>query len=142
MTEARLAVSLNELSAVARWIISQVGNGIILFNGDMGAGKTTLIKAICKQLEVEDEVSSPTYSLVNEYYSPTAGTIYHFDFYRLRQEEEAMDMGVDEYLYSGHLCLIEWAENIRNLLPHDCAVVNIRVNEDKRDFELKINRHE
>ncbi len=139
MTETKLAVSLNELSAIARWIIDQVGNGIILFNGEMGAGKTTLIKAICKELNVEDEVSSPTYSLVNEYFSPTAGTIYHFDFYRLREEEEAMDMGVDEYLDSGHLCLLEWAENIRNLLPDDCAVVNIRVNGEKRDFELKTN---
>ncbi len=139
MTETKLAVSLNELSAIARWIIDQVGNGIILFNGEMGAGKTTLIKAICKELNVEDEVSSPTYSLVNEYFSPTAGTIYHFDFYRLRQEEEAMDMGVEEYLDSGHLCLLEWAENIRNLLPDDCAIVNIRVNGEKRDFELKTN---
>tara|TARA_R110000850_G_scaffold249331_3_gene374261 strand:+ start:1384 stop:1812 length:429 start_codon:yes stop_codon:yes gene_type:complete len=142
MTETKLAVSLNETSAIARWIINQVGNGIILFNGDMGAGKTTLIKAICKELEVEDEVSSPTYSLVNEYFSPSAGTIYHFDFYRLRQEEEAMDMGVEEYLDSGKLCLLEWPENICNLLPDDCAVVNIRVNGEKRDFELKINRNE
>ncbi len=142
MTETRSAVSLNELSAIARWIISQVDNGIVLFNGGMGAGKTTLIKAICEELKVEDEVSSPTYSLVNEYYSPTAGTVYHFDFYRIRHEEEAMDMGVDEYLYSGNLCLLEWPENIRNLLPDDCAVVNIRVNGEKRDFELKINRNE
>lgn len=142
MIETKKGVELDELPTVARWIIDQARADVILLQGEMGAGKTTLIKAICRELEVEDEVSSPTYSLVNEYFSPTHGTVYHFDFYRLNEESEAMDMGVEEYLYSGNLCLLEWPEKIRNLLPPDCATVTIRQSDTGRDFELNFNRHE
>jgi tRNA threonylcarbamoyladenosine biosynthesis protein TsaE len=93
------------------------GEKILLFQGEMAAGKTTLIKEICRQAGVTEPVSSPTYSLVNEYESPEHGTIYHFDFYRINSEQEALDIGVTEYLDSGCLCLIEWPANIAGLLP-------------------------
>ncbi|MEI9920717.1 MAG: tRNA (adenosine(37)-N6)-threonylcarbamoyltransferase complex ATPase subunit type 1 TsaE [Bacteroidota bacterium] len=108
--------TLNELDAVVKELLV-AGNQrkVWLFHGEMGAGKTTLIKAICKTLGVESGMASPTFSIVNEY----AGNekIYHFDFYRLKNEEEAYDIGVEEYLDSGNLCLIEWPERIPGLLP-------------------------
>jgi tRNA threonylcarbamoyladenosine biosynthesis protein TsaE len=93
------------------------GENILLFQGEMAAGKTTLIKEICRQAGVTEPVSSPTYALVNEYERPPGDTIYHFDFYRLNAEEEALDIGVTEYLDSGCLCLIEWPANIAGLWP-------------------------
>ena len=142
MTENKEAKTLGDLTAIAEWIIATAREDVILLEGEMGAGKTTLIKAICTSLGVEDEVSSPTYSLVNEYYSPRAGTIYHFDLYRIEDETEALDMGIEEYLYSGNLCLIEWPEKISNLLPNECAVVKVQVAEGKRIFELKTDPYE
>ncbi|MCL4147156.1 UNVERIFIED_CONTAM: hypothetical protein GTU68_060851 [Idotea baltica] len=96
----------------------------------MGVGKTTLIKEIVKQLNVDDVVSSPTFSLVNEYQSKHGEAIYHFDFYRINDEEEALDMGVEEYLYSNNWCLIEWPENIKNLLPLNASKISLSVNDD------------
>jgi tRNA threonylcarbamoyladenosine biosynthesis protein TsaE len=110
--------SLADLEKAAREVLDFAkGENILLFQGEMAAGKTTLIKEICRQAGVTEAVSSPTYSLVNEYESPQAGTIYHFDFYRIQAEVEALDIGVTEYLDSGCLCLIEWPENIAGLLP-------------------------
>lgn len=108
---------------------------IVLFQGEMGSGKTTLIKAIAAELEVEDEVSSPTYSLVNEYQSPQ-GPVYHFDFYRLEKEGEALDIGLEEYLYSGYLCLIEWPEKIRTLMPPEHTLVEITVDGGQRIYKI------
>ncbi len=142
MVETRTAASVEELPAVARWIVERSGPGVILFKGEMGAGKTTLIKAICRELGVEDEVSSPTYSLVNEYLSEKYGPVYHFDLYRIEDEMEAMDIGIEEYLDSGNFCLLEWPEKICNLLPDDCAEVYIQVTESGRYFELNTNRNE
>lgn len=103
-----------------------------LFFGDMGAGKTTLIKNLCMSLGVTDTVSSPTYSIVNEYVFPR-GKIYHFDFYRLKNETEALDMGYEEYLYNGNYCFIEWPEKISSLWPEEFVEVNIQVlNENER----------
>lgn len=99
---------------------------VVLFNGLMGAGKTTFIKALCKQLGVEDAISSPTFSLVNEYETAEGKRIYHFDLYRIIVETEALDMGIEEYLYSGNWCFIEWPEKIPNLLPEKFTTVNIR----------------
>lgn len=99
---------------------------IVLFNGPMGAGKTTLITTLCKSLGSSDELSSPTFSIVNEYDS-LKGTIYHFDFYRLKHLSEAFDIGLEEYLYSNKLCFIEWAEKIQELLPPKYMEINIHV---------------
>jgi len=99
---------------------------VLLFKGSMGAGKTTFIKTICKVLDIEDEVSSPTFSIVNEYHSPVKGAVFHFDFYRLEDEEEAYDLGYEEYLFSGQICLVEWPEKISNLLPQNFGLIEIQ----------------
>lgn len=95
------------------------------FFGEMGAGKTTLIKSICEELGVTEGTSSPTFNLVNEYETESSRVIYHFDFYRLVNETEALDIGVDEYLYSGNYCFIEWPERIPHLLPKTYLKINI-----------------
>ena len=130
--------SLNELSQIAKDVIKNASNKVLLFYGEMGVGKTTLIKEICKNLGVEDIAHSPTFSLVNEYQTNNNDTVYHFDFYRIENEEEAYDMGVEDYLYSNNWCLIEWPENIKNLLPLDAVVVKINLLEnDERNIQLK-----
>ena len=103
---------------------------VFAFHGEMGAGKTTFIKAICEELGVEDVINSPTFAIVNEYRSASAELIYHFDFYRINKPEEAYDFGYEDYLYSGALCFIEWPEKIEDLLPGDTVNVTIRENED------------
>jgi tRNA threonylcarbamoyladenosine biosynthesis protein TsaE len=109
--------SVSELPLAAKKILDFAGaNRIFLFYGSMGAGKTTLIRALCEELEIEGSASSPTFSIVNEYTSPMS-TIYHFDFYRIKSETEALDLGYEDYLYSGDYCFIEWPEKIENLLP-------------------------
>ena len=100
---------------------------VFIFDGEMGAGKTTLISLICKALEVEEEPSSPTYGIVNTYFSKQFGEINHFDFYRIETEQEAMDSGLDEQLYSGNICFVEWAEKIPNLLPNNYVKVAIEI---------------
>ena len=103
----------------------------------MGVGKTTLIKALAKELGVSETTSSPTFSLVNEYQTIDNQIVYHFDFYRLKTEMEALDMGADEYLYSGNWCFIEWAEKIPNLVPDLHSVISISLLDDgKRILNL------
>jgi tRNA threonylcarbamoyladenosine biosynthesis protein TsaE len=119
--------SLNEISKVANTIIASNPQKVILFNGEMGVGKTTLIKQLCKNLGVDDATSSPTFSLVNEYQISKNQLVYHFDFYRLNSETEALDMGIDDYLYSGNWCFIEWSEKIQNLIPKEHSVINIEL---------------
>ena len=123
--------SLNEIKIVAKTILD-FGQKIPvwIFEGQMGAGKTTLIKAICDVLIVTSHVQSPTYSLVNEYTTKQGIDLYHFDFYRVKNEEEAMDIGVEDYLYSGERCFIEWASRIANLLPTKYLKIEIQVQED------------
>src|SRR5690554_1951642 len=105
----------------------------------MGAGKTTLIKEIAKQLQVEEVVSSPTFSIVNEYSQVDGQPIYHFDFYRIDDQDEAFDLGVEEYFYSGNYCWIEWAEKISAYIPEKFALIHIEVGEkEERDISLKI----
>lgn len=123
--------SLQEIHNAARRFVASIdSHTIFAFYGTMGAGKTTFIKAVCEVLSVtEDVVASPTFAIVNEYESST-GPIYHFDFYRIRQLSEAVDMGFDDYIYSGHLCFIEWPELIEPLLPEDTVIVRIEEQTD------------
>ena len=117
--------SLTELPAAAEAIITHAGNNrIFLFYGDMGAGKTTLIKSLCSFLGTSDTVTSPTFAIVNEYQIPN-NKIYHFDFYRLKNQTEALDMGYEEYFYAGAWCFIEWPEKIPDLLPLHYTKVSI-----------------
>ena len=121
------ANSLNELPGIASQIISLASkNRVFLFYGEMGAGKTTLIKSLCKQLGTDDNIASPTFSIVNEY-KTGEGSIFHFDFYRLKTQTEALDMGFEEYLYSGNYCFIEWPEKIPDLLPLHYISIKISV---------------
>lgn len=132
-----IVFSLDQIQEVAEQIIASNPKKIILFNGEMGVGKTTLIKQLCKTLGVQDATSSPTFSLVNEYYTANNQIVYHFDFYRLNKETEALDMGVDDYLYSGNWCFIEWSEKIASLIPEDHSTVTIELLADgKRNLEL------
>lgn len=124
-----ITYSLEELSDIAEQVIAHTTNKIISFDGDMGVGKTTLIKQICKQLGVQDGITSPTYSLVNEY-EGDEGPIYHFDFYRIEDEEEAYHIGFEEYLESGSWIFIEWPDRVKNILPLDIATVKIVLAED------------
>jgi tRNA threonylcarbamoyladenosine biosynthesis protein TsaE len=118
--------SLEDLPSAAAWVLAQAGDSrIFLFEGAMGAGKTTFIKVICQALGVQDHVSSPTFSLVNEYEDGKGQPVYHFDFYRISAEREAFEIGTLEYFDSGHFCLIEWPSKIMNLLPDRYLVVNI-----------------
>lgn len=120
--------TLNKLPSIALQIIKLAKNTKnILFYAEMGAGKTTLIKEIIKQLGVTDNVSSPTFSLVNEYLSINNETIYHFDFYRIEDETEALDIGIEDYFYKDAWCFIEWPQNIESYLPKKSVVVNIEI---------------
>lgn len=132
-----ITFSLEEINTVAEQIIAQNPNKVILFHGEMGVGKTTLIKQLCKKLGVLEATSSPTFSLVNEYQTKDNQIVYHFDFYRLKQEMEALDIGADDYLYSGNWCFIEWAEKIPNLIPEEHSVITIELlPENKRLLRL------
>ncbi|MDR1678581.1 MAG: tRNA (adenosine(37)-N6)-threonylcarbamoyltransferase complex ATPase subunit type 1 TsaE [Prevotellaceae bacterium] len=123
--------SLEEINTVAREFIQLMSDRrVFAFYGAMGAGKTSFIKAICEEMGVTDPVSSPTFSIVNEYASSKGEQIYHFDFYRINSPEEAFDFGYEDYFYSGAYCFIEWAERIENLLPHDCLSVYIEIEAD------------
>ena len=129
--------TLLEVDQIAREIIELISGKVVLFYGQMGVGKTTLIKEICKSLHTEDIISSPTFSLVNEYRTQNDEPIYHFDFYRIDSEEEALDIGVEDYFYSGDWCLIEWPNNIQNLLPLDAVEIHLsHAAEGKRSIQL------
>ncbi len=127
-----IVFTIDELESVAKQIIAQHPEKVILFHGEMGVGKTTLIKQLCKTLGVNSATSSPTFSLVNEYETITNQIVYHFDFYRLKNEMEALDMGADDYFYSGNWCFIEWAEKIPNLIPEEHAIITIELVEDRK----------
>ncbi|MCX6292565.1 MAG: tRNA (adenosine(37)-N6)-threonylcarbamoyltransferase complex ATPase subunit type 1 TsaE [Bacteroidetes bacterium] len=125
--------SPEELPEAAHQLIRFAGDQkVIAFFGAMGAGKTTFIKAICRELEVQDAVTSPTFALVNEYQSAAGEPVFHFDFYRIKNENEASDIGCEEYFSSGHICLVEWPEKILNLLPQEIVRVTIEVEHENR----------
>nr|WP_294791593.1 tRNA (adenosine(37)-N6)-threonylcarbamoyltransferase complex ATPase subunit type 1 TsaE [uncultured Mucilaginibacter sp.] len=124
------AISVSDLSAIAQKLLNFAGDDrIFLFHGEMGAGKTTFIKALCAQLGVDSPVSSPTFAIINEYVGEKH-RIYHFDFYRLKTQTEALDMGCEEYFYSGDYCFIEWPDKIPDMLPSHYISVNINVLND------------
>ena len=128
---------LSEVPIIAKEIIQNSTSKIILFHGDMGVGKTTLIKEICKILGTEDLISSPTFSIVNEYITSNNETIFHFDFYRIDNEEEAYNIGVEDYFNSNHWCLIEWPSVVENLLPLENVNVYLTVLEDgQRNIQI------
>ena len=125
--------NIADIRAAARQFVSQMPAGnVFAFYGEMGAGKTTFIKALCQELGVVEEVTSPTFAIVNEYEATatTPPVIYHFDFYRIKKVEEAYDIGFDDYIDSGALCFIEWPEMIEELLPEDATRVDIMVADD------------
>ena len=121
--------SLDELDMVAQAVLDSLdGRTVVAFDAPMGAGKTTLISRIAALLGAEDDVTSPTFAIVNQYEG--SRTIYHFDMYRIERWEEALDFGSEEYLSSGELCLVEWPEKIEPLLPEDTMVVKIEILSD------------
>jgi len=123
--------TLKQLPKIAQQIIDASSNKTLLFYGSMGVGKTTLIKEIVHQLGVEDNVSSPTFSLVNEYQTRQGDIVYHFDFYRINNEEEALDIGIEDYFYNNNWCLIEWPEKVKNLLPLNAVEIHLSLNKDE-----------
>ncbi len=134
--------NLEEIDKVAEEFIryiseSDLQSNIFAFYGKMGAGKTTFIKAICKALGVQDNVNSPTFTIINEYKSAKGFPIYHFDFYRINRLQEAYDIGTEDYFSGSGLCLIEWPEKIAEILPEDCIKVSITTNPDlSRTIEI------
>lgn len=129
---------LNDIDDLAKRLVKEFKHKVILFNGEMGAGKTTLIKAIAKAMDSIDIVTSPTFSIVNEYQLPN-DKIYHFDFYRIEDIEEVYNFGVEDYLYSKHWIFIEWSEKIISLLPEDVCILDISIdNTTERILKLTI----
>ena len=127
------------LNAAAQFLEIIGDHTIIAFQGHLGAGKTTFIKAICDTLGVEDNVCSPTFTIINEYRAASGDSVFHFDFYRVEKLQEALDLGLDEYFYSGCLCLMEWPERIRQLLPEETVRVQIDpVDENTRSIKIDL----
>lgn len=133
-------VSLEGLHKLASELLHRAKHKVWLFYGDMGSGKTTLIKAICAAMKVDDLVSSPTFSIVNEY-KAGSGKVYHFDFYRIRNEAEAYEIGTEDYFYSGEHCFIEWPDKIPSLIPSAYNKISIH-EEDKEHRTIAISIHD
>ena len=130
--------SIEELPALAAKISKAYSNRVIAFYGDMSAGKTTFIKYLCQELGVDPSlVNSPTYAIVNEYEARGDQLIFHFDFYRIKDENEAFDMGYENYFYSNHYCFIEWPEKIANLLPENRLRIHIESEANMRIFTIE-----
>ena len=137
-----ITYNINDLSATAKKVLEQMHSKTLLLYGDMGSGKTTLVKALVSQLGGKKEASSPTFSIVNEY-KVENDKVYHFDMYRIEDETEALDIGIEEYLYSNHYNFIEWPENIKSLLPQDADSIYLSINQNgsrslKLDYSLNL----
>jgi tRNA threonylcarbamoyladenosine biosynthesis protein TsaE len=131
--------SLSEIDATAKQLLAQTGNQkVFAFHGEMGAGKTTFINALCRAMEVEDIVSSPTFSIINQYKTKNGETVYHMDLYRIKDENEAINAGVEDCLYSGNICLVEWPDKAAGILPDDALHLYITSIADNTR-KLKIN---
>jgi len=141
--KTKVARTIDDLPAIARTILSDRSTDTMFaLDAKMGAGKTTLIKELCAVLGVEETVSSPTFSLVNEYEAADSRPVFHFDFYRIKQIEEVFDIGYEEYFYSGDYCFIEWPEMVLELLPETYVYVSIEVNDkDERLISWKKVQH-
>ena len=126
-----------ELCAVAKMILEKYNSKIFLFYGEMGVGKTSFIKKFCKELSVSDIVSSPTFSIVNQYSNVNDEIIYHFDFYRTEKKEEVFDIGYEEYLFSSSYCFIEWPEKIEDLLPTNYLKINMKLDDNNRIINIQ-----
>lgn len=123
--------SVEELPIVAKSLVDSLnGRTVLAFHGNMGAGKTTFIKALCAELGVTDTVASPTFAIVNEYLTPNQKTIFHFDLYRLETMDDLMNIGAEDYFYSGNLCLIEWPDIASSLLPANTVKINLTVGQE------------
>ncbi len=133
------ATNVIALQTIAHKIITHFpAQRVFALQGVMGAGKTTLIKALCREIGVKDVVLSPTFALINEYRTGQGESVYHFDFYRIQSLSEAFDLGYEEYFYSGSYCFIEWPEKIGQLLPADCVYIDISVHDDNLTRTIKV----
>jgi tRNA threonylcarbamoyladenosine biosynthesis protein TsaE len=131
--------TLSDMNHIARKILETYPEErVFAFYGDLGAGKTTLIKALCDVLGVNDEVTSPSFAIINEYEAGGIDLIYHFDFYRIKKLEEVLDIGYEEYLYSGYYCFLEWADKIEELLPETFVYIAITKNDDDEGRKIII----
>ena len=134
--------TLDRIDEIAQQLIQAAGEEKVwIFKGEMGAGKTTLIKSLAKALQVDDQVSSPTFGIVNEYQTSPKGLIFHFDFYRLDDPMEALDIGIEEYFYSGNYCWLEWAENIASFLPERFFLIELII-ESETGRLLTLHHHQ
>ncbi len=134
--------NLKDIDAVASKVLEQLNSKVVLFNGNMAAGKTTLIKALVKAMKSEDIVTSPTFSIVNEYQMPN-DKIYHFDFYRIEDIEEAYNFGIEDYFASKHWLFIEWSERVASLIPDNVCIIDISIDSPtKRALKLTINTNQ
>lgn len=132
---------VEEAASVGENLLSIAGDiKVWLFNGAMGVGKTTFIKELCQAMGVEDTIASPTYSIVNEYQTGEGEPVFHFDFYRINDETEAMDIGAEDYFYSGNLCFIEWPERIPSLIPEKYLKIDMSITPDQKR-SLDISKH-
>lgn len=132
--------SLEEINNIAATLLEQSGeHRVFAFHGEMGAGKTTLIKSLCSQLHVTDIVSSPTFSIINQYKTKDSNTVYHMDLYRIKSSEEALQAGVEECFYSGNYCFVEWPENAAGLLPGNSLHCYLSYSGDnERKLQIKL----
>ena len=129
-----IAKSTGDLDAIGRELLKTYpDHRVFAFYGEMGAGKTTFIKALCKQLGVVDNVASPTFAIINAYLATGNSELYHFDFYRIKKLQEALDIGSEEYFYSGNYCFIEWPELVADLLPEDSVAVSIEIGQGEHE---------
>ena len=137
MSNTFYANNLQELDEIGNQLLKNSGNQKkIVFYGEMGVGKTTLIKSICKALNVQDIVTSPTFSVVNEYQTDIGNAIFHFDFFRIKNKEELLDFGLEEYIYSDNYCLIEWPEKAEGLLDDNFVEIHMTKNKDCRTIKV------
>jgi tRNA threonylcarbamoyladenosine biosynthesis protein TsaE len=140
MADVLTCKNRDELGGIAKKILQLFPEErIFIFRGELGAGKTTLIKELCGQLQVSDATNSPSFAIVNEYNTETGAKLYHFDFYRIKKLEEVFDIGYEEYFYSGNYCFIEWPELIEEILPENHVEIKIDwdINDDSRNFSLQ-----
>ncbi len=130
--------SISNIDTAAQWLLQEMGqHKIITFEAPMGCGKTTLIAALCKQLQVVEVPISPTFSIINEYVTTDHKTIYHIDLYRIKDMEELLSIGFEEVLYSGHLCFIEWPSNAFDLIPEEALTITISLmSETERELNI------